>query len=210
MRFAFLVVLLLTVGRAHAQIDLMNRTSQRTDSSFIFVGVRNQLEITAGQGTGWQLKARNAVVSVTDSPRLFIVEPDRPGLDTLQLVQKGKVVVTKVFFAKWLTYLAPRWGALTTYTATVPEVIANKRMTIFVRDCNCGGEWRIFRYRMTFLSNQPLKEIRIGGTTLTAEAIAVIQRLRPGDKIVFDEILVTGRNCRIRELPPFTIIIAAP
>jgi hypothetical protein len=93
MRFCFLWVLSSMVGRARAQIDLVNRTSQRTDSSFIFIGV---------------------------------------------------------------------------------------------------------------------KEIRIGGTTLTAEAIAVIQQLRPGDKIVFDEILVTGRNCRIRELPPFTITIAAP
>ena len=212
MRFCFLLVLssIVGVGRVRAQIDLVNRTSQRTDSSFIFIGVRNHLEITGGQGATGQLKARNAVVSLSDSPRLFIVEPDKPGPDTLQVIEKGRVVVTKVFISKWLTYLASRWGALTKYTATIPEVIANKRMTLFVRDCNCAAEWRIVGYRMTFVSNQPMNEIRINGAALPAEAIPVIQGLRPGDKIVFNEILVVCRTCRVRELPPFTITIAAP
>jgi hypothetical protein len=133
MRYCFLLVLSSIVGRAQALIDLTNRTSQRTDSSFIFIGVRNHLEITDGQGAAWQLKARNAVISVTDSPRLFIVEPDRPGLDTLQVIKKGKVVLTKVFMAKWLTNLVVGWGALTKFTATVPEVIANKRMALHSR-----------------------------------------------------------------------------
>jgi hypothetical protein len=210
MRLILLSFLTLTIWQTHAQIDLVNRLSQRTDSNFMFKDDPNQLEVIASQSSGWQLKTRSAQISVTDSPRLWIVEPGRIGPDTLQLLQKGKIVLTKIFQVIYRDNPVARWGALSKNTATVPEVIANRRMTLFVAGCNCNGLFRIVSYRMSFVGNQLTDAINIDGTILTAQAIQMIQKLRPGDKIIFEEIHVVGRSDRVRELPPFTITITAP
>ncbi len=65
-------------------------------------------------------------------------------------------------------------------------------------------------FQMTFLTSQSDggKRIAIGGTDLTPEAITLVRQLHPGDKIVFDQIFVICRTCRVREWPPFTITIA--
>lgn len=210
MHLPLTIFLTLAIWQTHAQIDLINQTSQRRDSSFLFQEVENHLEVTGGPGTGWKLKARNATVSATDSPRLFTLETSRLGQDTLELLQKGKVVLSKVFQVINIQNPVAHWGALTRNTASVPEVIANKRMTVFVPGCNCAGEWHIVSFSMNFVTDQQPPPIHIEGTILTPEAIRVIQRLRPGDKIIFNEIYAVCRTCRVREWPPFTITIISP
>ncbi len=93
----FLSLLCLVAGRRYAQVGLVNRSVQRTDSAFLFQGVGNRLEITGARGTGWQLRARSAGVTALDSPGQFMVETDQLGPDTLEVLQKGKVVFTKFF-----------------------------------------------------------------------------------------------------------------
>jgi ASC-1-like (ASCH) protein len=62
---------------------------------------------------------------------------------------------------------------------------------------------------MNFVTGQSAggKRIAIRGASLTAEAVQQVQQLRPGDKIIFEQILVVCRTCRVREWPPFTITI---
>jgi hypothetical protein len=62
---------------------------------------------------------------------------------------------------------------------------------------------------MTFVTGQSAggKRISIQGSMLSPAAIQQIRLLQPGDKIVFEQILVVCRTCRVREWPPFTITI---
>ena len=209
LQFVFLSVFCLAAGKIRAQVDLVNRSIPRTDSAFLFQGVVNRLEVVGVRGTAWQLRARNATVIALDSPSRFMVETDRLGPDTLQVLQKGKVVFTKIFRVIASERPVVRWGALTKATATVAEVIANRRMVMFTPGCNCPGEWHVISFSMNFVTGQSAggKRIAIPGTAISPEAVQRVQQLRPGDKIVFEQILVVCRTCRIREWPPFVITI---
>ena len=102
-----------------------------------------------------------------------------------------------------------RLGNITTGSATVPEVIANRSIIIFIpgyKDLHCVA----VDFELDLVADQIpdwQKITRNQGASLTPESIALIRHLRAGNKITFNEIRVKCRNCRIRTLPPFTLTI---
>jgi len=209
MRPILSLMLALAAMMCHAQVDLINRTVIRRDSSFIFEGMTNELVVTGTAARNWQLKARNAGIWPTDSSRVFAVRSYRIGADTFSLLQNGKVVLKKVFNVISSGNPVLRWGTLKTDTATTTEIIANKRMVMLLPGadhCPC----RIVSFEIGFITAQSIERTnisRIEGNVLTPEAAGQISKLIHGDKVVFGPVRVNAFDGRTREIPGFTIVI---
>lgn len=194
----------------YAQTDLINRTVQRRDSDFLCYGLPNIVEVTGVRNVDWQLRTRSAEVRPSDSPWLFSVEPLRWGRDTLSLSRNGKVVLVKIFEVIDVPNPKAHWGALKKDTATKAEIIANRNMILSIPGCNGNMGYRICSFNIKFITDQIAeagKLVPIEGSRLTEGAAGLIAKLVHGDKIEFYSIRVVAKDDRIRELPPFTLVI---
>ena len=207
-----LIVSLMIISclRSHAQTNLLNRTSRRTDSNFVYREVSNVFGVTGGKNVKWHLIAKHSDVAATDSPWLFKVVSSRPGADTFFLSRNGTVILTKIFYVISLSPPYVHWGVLKKDTATKEEVIANRRMIVSLRECDSCLHFTVFAFSIKFITDQfpeYQKMIKVQGDELTGDAVSLIGKLTHGDKVVFDRILVEAHYSRIREMPGFTIFI---
>lgn len=62
MRLMLAILLTLTICRSHVQIDLVNRSSQQSDSAFLFQGVGNRLEKIEGGFSNYFLYRKFLIV----------------------------------------------------------------------------------------------------------------------------------------------------
>jgi hypothetical protein len=203
-------LIIFTCLHCHAQTTLLNRTSRRVDSNFVFSEVSNVFEVTSSKNVKWRLIAKHSEITATDSPWLFKVESSRLGPDTFFLSRNGTVIVTKIFNVIQPSPPYAHWGVLKKDTATKEEVIANKRMIISLPECDNCVRFMVFGFTIKFITDQLpeyQKMINVQGYELTGEAASLIAKLAHGDKIVFDRILVEARDARVREMPGFTLVI---
>jgi hypothetical protein len=210
MRYIFYILFILAACRSHAQSDLINRTVLRRDSNFLFRDEYNELVIVPYTPGKWQLTARFADVQKTDSPWLFIVQTMQKGTDTLRLLRNGVTVAQKLFRVIETPDLVLRLGVIRKDSATVSEVLANKKIVGFVPGCDCKWGIRIICFELELITNVfPgwKKAHKIDGNMLTPETTELIRQLKSGDKIIFKELRVITRNSRVRVHPGFTITI---
>jgi hypothetical protein len=121
---------------AFSQQGLINRSALRQDSAFLFIQEENVVEITGYNNAAWKLLAKHAEVRNSDSPWLFQVTPEDSRPDTLQLFRNGKIVLTKTFYCIEAENPRVRLGNITGNWATVPEIIANRRLVVFTPGAN--------------------------------------------------------------------------
>jgi hypothetical protein len=210
MHYTLFLLLVLATRTSQAQFDLMNRTVVSHDSNFLFKNESNELVIVNYSPGNWRLTARYAEVRKTDSPWLFIVEPKETGTDTLRLLRNGVTVVQKAFQVNNVSGIVVCWGAIRKDSATVSEILANKKLIAFVPGCNCNWGIHIFSFQLELVTDvfPEWKKIhKLDGIALTPETIELIRQLKPGDKMIFKEIVAVARNGRVRVLPPFSITI---
>jgi hypothetical protein len=210
MRIFLVLLLSVDVLCCSAQIDIVNRTVMRKDSSFAFNGEKNLFAIMGPQNVKWQLRANYTQIEGTDSAWLFNVEPNRLGADTFFLIRNGTVVLRKIFEVIPEPPFVLRWGVLKTDTATAPEIVANRRMIMSIPDRSDCPKCKIIRFDIGLASDQVStqdKLIRIEGNMLTKTAANLISKLGHGDKVAFSSIRVVAGDGRVRELPGFTIVI---
>ena len=206
-----LLPLSLLLTATNAQTGLINRTTIRQDSAFLFRSDDNHLQITDYTAAKWKLTAKLASVETTDSPWLFkvIANYAGSGRDTLQLYRNGKLVLTKIFYVIEAADIICRLGGITDSAATIAQIIANKKLRAFSPG-NADFRCAVIDFEIDLTAAQLpdwTKTLKIEGTELTPEADDRIRQLRPGDKITFASVRIKCNQCRIRELPPFTLTI---
>jgi hypothetical protein len=199
----------LLLTQVDAQLGLINRTTTRQDSAFLFIADDNNLQITGFTSSNWKLTAKRASIETSDSPWLFRVISDQSGPDTLQLYRNGKLVLTKIFYVIEGANIICRLGAITDSTATIEQIIANRRLRAFSPG-NADFRCIVIDFEIHLIAAQLpdwKKMLKIQGTNLTSDANDRIRQLRPGDKITFASARIKCSGCRTRELPPFTLTI---
>ena len=210
MRYILLLFLSFSALSCCAQIDIINRTVTRRDSSFVFANMQNLVVITGTQKATFELKANHAQIKHADSAWLFMVETSRLGEDTFFIIRNKTLILTKIFKVIPEPPIKVRWGILQKDTATITEVIANRRMIMWMPGCNYCPGCRVFGFNIGFTTDNLAaknKAIRIEGSELTENAANLISKLGHGDKVNFSFIVVGAFDARLREYPPFTIVI---
>jgi GldM C-terminal domain len=194
-RLFFFVLLETFLQYSYGQPKLINKELMNKDTSLLFYGIENMLELTNTKYTkGLSINADNSTVSPPKNSSVFMVTPHRLGLDTVSVYYHKNLLVRKVFNVVPFPKPIARLGTSNDSLATIAFLLAQNGLTIFTNIATTRA-FVVYGFTMKFTSNKltkDKKELKILGNRFTAEAIEIIKALQPNDKIVFDNIKFGG------------------
>lgn len=191
------------------QISFINKTAISGDSMVLIQGIENQIEIIHPP-VKFQLKSKFFTTTLTKNPNTFLIFPNKLGVDTLFLLQKNNVLLAKAFFIVQPAEVKAQWGAITSLTTSVAEIIANKGMVMLIPNCHCAPRATIGFFKIKIYSRGVSEQnnlFLVAGNLLPNEAVIQIKHLIKGDKIVFFDIQTKDFDSQPRRLLPFSLTI---
>jgi hypothetical protein len=205
MKYLLLHILLFTSLQTYSQIAIKNISIVKPEVNILYQHVDNRLKIS-GTNTKVNLISKNGFdVSHQDS-NTFVIIPKTLKPDTLLVYSGKKLLLTKVFSIDTVSLPKIQLGNIQNDTASVSEILANRGLRSVMKGCLYNFSLRILGFSMTFIGNLTTR-VKIIGNMISKDQETMIRSLRKGDKILFDDIAVVSANSRVRELPPFTIVV---
>jgi hypothetical protein len=200
-------------GKSFCQVDIVNTTADvKADSSIIFryIYAPNVLKVTGiTDGKSLQIKASKLKIERTKDPFIFHAKTSLSGLDTVYLLNSGKVVFKKIFQLINSEGMKAQLGTITDSTATISQIITYPLLRVVVPNCKCFPGHVIGGFRIKFTSNHLElweRAFDVNGSRLD-DPIPIIKKLRPKDKISFENIRTIDIDSSPWKLGEFTITI---
>ncbi|MES2775429.1 MAG: hypothetical protein V4722_14740 [Bacteroidota bacterium] len=213
-RKAFFLLFLTAIslqGMLSAQVDLVNKSSTRQDSAFLFNGVRNNVVLTGLPDLkDVKLVSRRSDISLPYNADGYHVRPRVTGTDTLVVFKKGKRLFTKCFYLIETADPQVAIGAYLSGPLSTGQIIANKALRVAMPGYLHGGCIVIETFQVNFVSNKMEdynKYWNISGSIIPDQIISLIRKLIPGDKMILENIIASCSSCRSRKLRDVTIVI---
>ncbi|MCG2614312.1 hypothetical protein LZZ85_08460 [Terrimonas sp. NA20] len=196
-----------------AQPELKNLSLTDPAMDIIYIGVVNDLAV---EGVS-ERQNMEVVVGGKDAEGsngryyAMVHTPGTVKVDVYRKVQGDRRLLTsKVFRSVLLSRPKARLMAAADSNLSVGVIIANPQLETFYpgsqfkSDCDISS----FMLKITDSNGEELLE-QTGGeeNRLTEKMITLIRKLKPGDKLFFDEIRVFCRDGRGQKFEPFTVYI---
>jgi hypothetical protein len=192
------ILFLLVTYFSNAQVQLLNTSLARPDSSILFLGLENELTIS---GINWSnnIKCTSTKCAIDIETGFIIVTPHQLGSDTLRIFNAKSKLFEKVFRIDTLpnpTMLIA--GSADTFLHK-DALLAVPNIAIVYTTCLFKSKARATEFEMTIVKkDKSIYHIYNGGYLFNQEALSKIQLLKRGDKVVFDSIIFAsgqGSNC---------------
>lgn len=102
-----------------------------------------------------------------------------------------------------------RLGNITKDTVSTNEIIANRGLRVILKGYPAGFKVVVLSFSITTVKNMDTIAANIMTTDnfLSTLQIQELRKLNKSGKVIFHSIRATGVSSRIRELPPFSLII---
>jgi hypothetical protein len=176
---------------ARAQVDIVNTNLTKPEISHLYVGIDNPIKIKGKPGVKYGLISSSGTsiqkTAVVNEFRLLAIS--RAGYDTLKVTLAGKVIYKEVFNIKTIPYPIVRAGNITKDKVTTAELLAQPMLTVFLPDCYLNLSYRIQQF--TFYWSKGKSET-CTGPDFSQNLILIINKLKPGDVVYFEDIHLKG------------------
>lgn len=178
-------VLLPAFGQS--QMNITNAILANKEANIVYIGIQNPITIESAVPADVEVIAQKAKIT-TGTSGVYIAMPTTPGLDSFHILQHGKIIMTKVFRAEYLPPLTARIAGIFSNSASVAEVVAAKKLVSTAGETLLNVSNPILSYTVTIESTDATingLQIENRSNVFTKEAIAIINQLKPGDKLSF-------------------------
>lgn len=189
MRLTILLILFAFITQAQTGIDLINTKLKKPAVSYLYLGVTNVIKITgASKGVKYTLtSSANSKIATADSTNKFEVVAQNNNLfDTLRVIAGGKLVYSEVYSIKKIPDLEVHVGTITADNATVSTILMQPLLISSLPDCLFKISFPIVSF--DFSTSTGTATISCTGNKFSSEVIDAIKKLKPGNKVYFDNI----------------------
>ncbi len=207
-RLAFIILLLVNLT-TFGQTSIQNISLTNPDLNIFYVGVDNIVEVK-GLGRDTTIKIVSATGQVSKWSDKFIVRHSFATNDTLSIYVSDKLVAKKFYEIKKIGDPIVRLGNITDTTATIQEILSDKKINAVIPDCYYDHRFRVLRFSIIITNNngvQVFQQEDIQNNELPKKVSKLISKLHSGDKIKLTEITATCRDCALRRLDDITLTI---
>ena len=144
-----------------------------------------------------------------DSNKYLIIVQEEAKPVILTFLKGANIVLSDTFHVKIVPIPIPRLANLKDTFGTVNQIVLNPFLTIVLPGCNLKNNFSIISFRTSLIKieGETTTLGLVAGHVLPADQIEAIKLLRPGDKIMFDDIRVIGPDDRTRKLGSLIITI---
>jgi hypothetical protein len=211
----FTCLLFLSPLASLSQVTLRSLTVSHPDSNVVFIGIDNYLEVsTTDTKKDIRLYASKESVSVSKvSNTKFLIRVSTVGNSIFEVYDYSKsprqLLLTKTFTSQVLPDPEARIGYTKDSSLTNSEILANPLLHVVFPSSGYKNSSAVQSFKLTiFYADKATRAFSLTvGNRLTDQQINAIRELSNGDKLVFEELVVTCPNCRNFKLRPYTIIV---
>lgn len=193
-----------------AQVDIRNISLSKSDLNLLYVGVDNEIKVRGIEFDSSYILTSSSGKVAKGYNNEILVRVDRKGIDTLRIHFDNKLIFLKVFEKRNIFDPIAHLGSIIDTVTTVDEILENPILFAKIPDCYYEIRCKVNSYIPMFIKNpsDTIKTFkRVIDNELNKEAIEIIKKLKPGDKIVFNEIIVQCHSSVNRVLSPLTFTI---
>ena len=175
----------------------------------LYLGISNRIVVENGKELRLSAGADARITTNDYEKNTFFIEEKKTGFDTIRLTRNRRLIYYKIFEIKVLTQPEARIGCCGDTVMSVARILADPRLTIFHPGCNFfKTSFRVVHFTMHSYDNDrnPI-EISFSGNAFGDAVKEHIKSRQSGQKIVFDNIIVTCNSCKLGKLKPLIIYI---
>jgi hypothetical protein len=205
----YLILLFFFPIIAEAQIELFNTSLIDSTKGKLYAQHFNILKIYPYiQSSDIDIRSKYSRIIYRHS-NTFTVDPTRSGLDTISIYHNNKLIYSKVFEVDTPPEPIVRVGNLIDTILHKNQILAQPYLRIFFPKTDYVTDYYIrqFEMKITEIGGELLLYEKSINNKFTAKQISTINKLKKGDKILFDGIVVMSAGSRARSVPAFTVII---
>jgi GldM C-terminal domain len=191
-----------------AQTGITNPGLVYPDSPYVYIGVPNTLKITGSNKNG-KLTLDNGNVSRGANKNEYTATFSSPGIANVIVWQNGKAVCRKKYIIKHINDPIPLVAGKADSMLSVKEILASPCLSISIPGCYISYRMTVFSFEASFIY-KPGDTLRAGlvqNQCMNNEHVALLKKLRPGNKILFTNTRVYGPDSRPRTFHDLLITI---
>ena len=204
------LLLILLFSCSYSQTDIINKLLVSPDSSILFVGITNSIEITNYKNPFFEIRSANSFLSATSNSYVYEIRPRRIGWDTIYIIDDGNVLLKKAFRIDPIPPVQAKLGTLSIdlEEATQEEIVINGWIQLFIPNCKCAPTFTVNSFDVEFEGdNVPENPIKIEGDRLTIPVRKLIMALKSGDTVYFDHIIAKNEEGKSIDVPGLSITV---
>ena len=194
----------------YSQPDIVNRTLITTDSSVLYVGITNSIQVVNYKNPFFEIRSANFGLRATGNSYIYEISPTKPGWDTIFIMDDANVLFKKAFRVDYLPLIEAQWGTLPTDTeeATQEEIVINGWIKLFIPNCKCNTTFAVTSFEVSFEGDDAPKDtIKLEGDRLTIPVRKTIMALKSGTTVNIDHIVAKNQDEKKIEVPGFSMSV---
>lgn len=193
-----------------AQVGMKNMSLKHPDSALLYIGAQNFIEISGLDNyTNLELKSSSGTVNPFEDGKFHLLVR-RQGPDTVLLFRNHKLIFTKIYSIKYIPDAKSQLGYITEKTATVNQILQNTKLYVVLPGCDYKHNFRIRSFELILIDPKNILLQNSGptrGNELNSIHLEEIKKLKPGSRLVFENIKATCPYCAGWTLNTLTITI---
>jgi hypothetical protein len=212
-RSAIIIFLLIVSSSIRSQIIISNLSLADTTKNIFYLGVENKIHITGKDYdpvNGKLAVSGGACILKKIEKGSYVLLCGAETDDCMMWYsEKGQLVFKQKFICRTInSEVTVKYGGIKDSIASVNQLLANPFLYIDLPGSYYKHNYYITSFNAIFIS-QDLDSLKTNslGSLLTNEQKEIIKKLKPRDKIFFDEIYGLSPDGRRRKLKSFTITI---
>ena len=208
MRVIIVLAAFLICIRANAQINIFNLSLSDSTKRIAYAGVENFLGIKGGK-TNDNIKMFTSLGDLTKiDASNFILKVPMADSFFITVQRNGTQVLRETFKSDVLNEPTLRLGGIKDSVASIQEILINPFLHLFIPGSLYKKQFVVTGFNAIFISDD-LDSLRTYsvGNLLSNEQQELTKKLKPGNKILFDQIYAFGPDSRRRKFKSFIITI---
>ncbi|MFT3932209.1 MAG: GldM family protein [Chitinophagaceae bacterium] len=195
---------------ANAQVSIKNSTLIQPDSNVLFLGIENEIAISAPNNVKLTLISESVTEISSYSNNNFRITPLKFEPDILKVYAGKKLLYQKKYLVDTLAGSFVQLGGLDRDTATINEILSN-------RGLRCANKNKLFRIPFHVVAfyiagidskaDTLFQKIPADGNLISKEQEIAIRKLTKNCKLIFESIKVIAPGAKTRILDPIVITI---
>jgi hypothetical protein len=207
MRLIF-VLFALCPFKAISQIVVYNSSLLDTTQTLLYSDVPNRLVVKKHKATkNISVTSSNSKVNA-EGDTLFIVEPRKPGFDTLRFYSNDALILEKAFRVDSLPQMKVCVGNFLGKYMSISQILSYPQLKLVFPITIYRHDISVFSFEMVATRKQEKLESVFGNQQqFSNKQLEIVKTLKAGDKLLFHNILAVRAGSKLRHIDDLEITI---
>lgn len=193
---------------ASAQVKIQNVSLFNPTLNILYVGIDNKLKITGLKDVSRTMITVNNKSFYPSKSNIFLLGMSTKGKSVLRAYDRNKIIFKKEFLIDIIPEPKISLAGFSNTSLSIPQILKYNYLKSELPNCKLKINFPIVSFNMIIISkNQDTINIsnKIYSKIIPLQQERIIEKLKSGDKLIFEEIRVNGPDDLF--LQPFYIII---